>query len=177
MTLTPEQARGLLARLGLPSEEGLSELELRRVQRRHGFEFNPDHRALLAAGLPLGGRWPNWRKPDDRLRRWLAEPVEGVIFDVAENGFWFPAWGSRPAEPTAALAVAKRALEDVPVLVPVYGHRFAPALPRPGLPVLSVVQTDVIVYGTDLAHYLSREFGSADETGSFEPVPFWTELS
>jgi hypothetical protein len=183
VTLTPAQAQNLLQDLGLPFEPGLSHLELRSIERRFEFTFNPDHRALLMAGLPSAGQrygnWPDWRSKDSsHLWRWLFEPIDGVMFDVAENAFWLEAWGERPANTQRALSVAKQALKNVPRLVPVYGHRYAPALPEAGLPVLSVVQTGVIVYGSDLADYLVREFGSgAPETaGPATPVPFWTDL-
>ncbi|GIH04566.1 hypothetical protein Rhe02_26330 [Rhizocola hellebori] len=180
MTLTPAQAQHLLQELGLPFAAGLSETELRHVERLFGFEFNPDHRALLRAGLPLGERWPDWRHPDaQHLKDRLDSPIDGVLFDVAENAFWLHAWGPRPDDADAALAVAKRALNGVPRLIPVYGHRFAPALPEAGLPVLSVVQTDVIVYGRDMTDYLLREFGSGqpETVGSATAVPFWLDLS
>lgn len=177
--LTPVQARRLWDSLPIPVDTGLSEAELRRVEHTFGFTFNPDHRALLSAGLPHGGRWPDWRDGDlGTLLRRLAEPVEGVLFDVEENGFWWHGWGARPERTTDALATARAALAGAPILVPVYGHRYTPALPRPGLPVLSVVQSDVVAYGRDLADYLRREFGEADGAiGPITPVPFWTELA
>jgi hypothetical protein len=183
VTFTPAQAQLLLQELGLPCEPGLSHLELRSIERRFEFTFNPDHRTLLMAGLPSTGQkygnWPDWRSDDSsHLRRWLFEPIDGVMFDVAENAFWLEAWGERPAKTEKALSVAKQALKSVPRLVPVYGHRFAPALPDAGLPVLSVVQTDVIVYGSDMADYLRREFGSgqAEPVGPATAVPFWSGL-
>jgi hypothetical protein len=180
VTFTPAQAQNLLQELGLPFDDGLTETEFRRVEGRFGFAFNPDHRALLSAGVPRGPRWPDWRHAKaQELRHWLDSPIDGVLFDVAENGVWFAQWGEKPAHPGQASTVAKLALEKVPRLVPVYGHRFAPALPEPGLPVLSVVQTDIIVYGRDMAGYLRREFGSGgpDMAGPAARVPFWCDLS
>jgi hypothetical protein len=179
MSLTLAEALRLWDELPVPVDEGMAEVELARVERIFGFRFNPDHRVLLAAGLPLGGRWPDWRDPESpTLVHRLGEPVNGVLFDVAENGFWYPAWGPRPADLADALDVARAELAEVPRLVPVYGHRYAPALPEDGLPVLSVVQTDVVVYGTDLDDYLRREFGLPPaEATQAKPVPFWYELT
>lgn len=181
MTLTLAAARRLWQSLPLPVGEGLTGNELLRVEREFGFRFNPDHRALLEAGMPRGGRWPDWRDGDRKaLRAWLDEPAQGVLFDVEENGFWWPGWGERPRDSVQALARARAGLEAAPVLVPIYGHRFCPALPLPGLPVFSVVQTDVAIYGQDLADYLVREFGQDPEEptaiGPVLEVPFWSEL-
>jgi hypothetical protein len=160
MTLSLVAARRLLSALPTRVADPLRPAELARVEETFGFTFNPDHRVLLSAGLPVGERWPDWRDGDPRaLRKRLAAPIAGVLFDVEENDFWWPQWGPRPTHKAAAVATARRELERVPRLVPVYGHRYAPALPEPDLPVLSVVQTDVIVYGRNLADYLRREFG------------------
>ncbi|MBV1848749.1 hypothetical protein [Catellatospora tritici] len=184
MTLTAAVARDLLA--ALPGRVGppLGEGELAYAERSYGFRFNPDHRTLLAAGLPLGERWPDWRDGDPGgLRDALDAPIDGVLFDVQENGFWLDSWGDRPRRLTLALSVARRRLGEAPRLIPVYGHRYAPGLPESGLPVFSVMQTDVIVYGADLATYLRREFDlptAVDSPAPVEspakPVPFWSDL-
>ena len=179
MSLTLAEASRLWDDIPVPTDEGMAEVELARVEQAFGFGFNPDHRVLLAAGLPIGGRWPDWRNPESpTLRAMLDAPVDGVLFDVEQNDFWFAAWGRRPSDVGEALEVARTRLQSVPRLVPVYGHRYAPALPEDGLPVLSVVQTDVVVYGVDIEDYLRREFGLRPEGGvEAKPVPFWTEAA
>ncbi|BCJ72713.1 hypothetical protein CS0771_22570 [Catellatospora sp. IY07-71] len=179
MALSAATARDLLGALPVTVADPLDAREFTDLERRFGFTFNPDHRTLLATGLPEGSRWPDWRDGDpDELRERLAAPIDGVLFDVQENGYWHPSWGERPSRTAFALAVAHRHLTEAPRLVPVYGHRYAPALPEPGLPVLSVMQTDVIVYGNDLAAYLRREFGLAGSDGEPAPalIPFWSDL-
>ncbi|BCY13078.1 hypothetical protein [Actinoplanes sp. L3-i22] len=174
---------------------GLSDAEFDRVEAEFGFVFAPDHRAFLAAGLPVNTRpepaipgvisahqepWPDWRngKPA-KLREALAWPVEGVLFDVKSNGYWHDDWGPRPKSKSEAGRTAKARLAEVPALVPVYGHRYLPAGPgHAGHPVLSVWQTDIIYYGLDLADWIGHEFGSAT-WGDTEPeatVPFWRDL-
>lgn len=116
------------------------------------------------------------------LRGSLRWTIEGVVFDVEHNKFWYGRWGPHPQDKAAALATATRMLARVPPMVPVYGHRYLPA--GPGLfghPVLSMWQTDIIVYyGLNLADYIDREFGrrGADEE-PWEPqatVEFWRDL-
>lgn len=174
-------------------ESGLTDAEFERIEQEFGFEFADDHRAFLAAGLPVNvppeeGQtwskpWPEWRSGDrERLRDQLGWPVEGVLFDVERNAFWYEAWGERPADAAAALATAQRRLPDVPLLVPVYGHRYLPAGRGSfGHPVLSVWQTDIIYYGLDLVDYMHQEFDEArsDVDEAWDPratVPFWRDL-
>ncbi|MFC7244506.1 hypothetical protein ACFQO7_18675 [Catellatospora aurea] len=181
MSLSAAYARDLLAALPARVADPLTAAEFAGLESRFGFVFNPDHRALLTAGLPVGGRWPDWRDGDpDQLAERLAAPVDGVLFDVQENGFWLPGWGERPSRTAFALSVARRALERAPQLVPVYGHRYAPALPETDLPVFSVMQTDVIVYGDTLPAYLQREFDLPPGDlpgGAAKQVPFWSDLT
>ena len=170
------EAAGLLARLrpDLVSP-GLTPVELAELERRHGFTFADDHRAFLAAGLPHGDRFPDWRGYPENQLGW---PVEGVLFDVEHNGFWYPDWGLRPERMADARSVAAQRLATVPRMVPVYGHRYLPAGPGSGgHPVLSIYQTDVVVYGRDLADYIGREFGGlAPSIDGGVTVAFWRDL-
>lgn len=191
--LGAEAARRLAGTGLYEYEPGLTDAEFARVEREYGFEFADDHRAFLAAGLPVNvppeeGQawarpWPDWRRGDpDELRYQLAGPVEGTLFDVEVNGFWYPSWGDRPASIKEAVAVAKLRLTEVPTMVPVYAHRYLPAGHGSyGHPVLSMVQTDIIYYGLDLADYIQQEFadGRGDVDESWNPqatVPFWRDL-
>jgi hypothetical protein len=179
-------------------EPGLTDAEFDRIEREFGFEFAADHRAFLAMGLPVSvpyedqpdvlrtwrEPWPDWRNGDrDALRSRLNWPVDGVLFDVENNEFWHDSWGSCPNDGCDALRLAREALAEVPVLVPVFGHRFLPAGSENwGHPVLSVWQTDIIYYGADLADWVRREFGLSDgdpvavSRNPVATVGFWRDL-
>ncbi|WP_041843087.1 hypothetical protein [Actinoplanes friuliensis] len=157
---------------------GLTDEEADAVEKEFGFSFADDHRAFLAAGLPVGRGWPDWRDGDrDQLRDKLAEPVEGVLFDVAENGFWYEGWGPQPQSTADALTMARPLLLIAPRLVPVYSHRYLPAgHGTSGHPVLSVMQTDIISYGANLATYFQAEFGGKPIEPGRPTVTFWRDL-
>lgn len=171
----------LLADAGVRITPGLSGNELRAVEARFGLSFAPEHRSLLAAGLPVGERWPDWRNgPEATLREWLDWPRDGLLFDVRHNVFWPASWGQRPPAAQAD-AVACQCIARLPRLIPIYGHRFIPAAPTvQPVPVFSVYQSDVIYYGADLTDYVDREF---HRTAPREPpigcraVPFWSDLA
>jgi hypothetical protein len=158
---------------------GLTDAEFARIEDEFGFHFAADHRDFLAAALPYGRGWPDWRTTDrEALRDRLAAPVEGVLFDVAQNDFWYEGWGPRPPAVEEAVGVARRYLMTVPRMVPLYSHRYLPA-GLSGHPVLSIYQTDVIPYGNDLRDWVYREFGigaASAEAGRRATVPFWRDL-
>lgn len=168
-----EELRFALQVCGSPLAPGLTTAEISGVQARYGFTFPPDMRRMLQLALPVGDQWPDWRNGEpDQLRRDVAWPTQGILFDVESNGFWHPDWPSRPESVDRASSLAREVLAAAPVLVPVYGHRYLPSEPSiPGNPVLSVCQTDVICCGTDLLDWLRREFRSAPASRA---VPFWT---
>ena len=157
---------------------GLTDHEVAEIEHEFGFTFADDHRAFLAAGVPTGRGWPDWRGADRvALRERLALPVEGVLFDVVENNFWYEGWGPRPVSPPAAIAAARAFLLTAPRMIPIYSHRHLPAAIS-GHPVLSIYQTDVVHYGNDIVDWLHREFalGSLAASVARATVPFWRDL-
>lgn len=182
--LTSKDAEALLAMLpaGNKVERGMSERELNQVEERWEFRFAPEHRTLLSEGLPTGSRsWPDWRDgSSEDLAERLARPVDGVLFDVEHNRFWHPEWDPRPASTQDALDVARAQLAKVPVMVPIFSHRYLAADPsRTGMPVLSMYQTDIIYYGTDLVDYFHHEFSCPVPTPEgyrYPTIPFWSSF-
>lgn len=154
------QAVEALADAGARLEPGLSGAELAAVQARWGITFCEDHAAFLGLAVPVGDGWIDWRHiAGDALEERLRAPVDGLLFDVTHNEFWPASWGARPGEPAEAVERAATVLAGWPRLVPLFGHRYLPAGPYPSpSPVLSVVQSDVIWYGSDLLTWVEREF-------------------
>ncbi|MET8646586.1 hypothetical protein ABZX69_42555 [Streptomyces sp. NPDC004074] len=109
-------------------------------------------------GIRRSSRWcPHFTGYQTHRSSGIDWPVEGVLLDG--DGFWYEGWGERPADETAALDAARHHLAEVPVLVPVYAHRYLPAGREfVGHPVLSMWQTDIIYY---LADYVHQEFDKA----------------
>lgn len=194
-----EAMRRLRFRSVCAVDDGLSDAEFARIEEEYGFQFADDHRAFLAAGLPVNTipeprepgvlytysePWPDWRNGDPAvLRERLDWPRRGVLFDVEKNGFWHDSWGRRPDDVGSAMETARRKLALVPTMVPVYGHRYLPAGAGTfGHPVLSMWQTDIIYYGLDLAEYIRREFdAAATEDASHDRRPqatveFWRDF-
>ena len=99
---------------------------------------------------------------------------------MEHNAFWHPSWGQQPADTGEALSAARQQLDRVPKMIPVHGHRYLPAgRGTYGHPVLSIYQTDIIFYGTDLADYISCEFRRWFISPDWTPppmVPFWSDF-
>ena len=159
---------------------GYTQSELDAAQERYGLRFPPDLVALLLDRRPLSG-W-DWRADDAGIRRALKHPLGGLLFDVEQNSLWWPEWGERPASPAERAEIVTAVVEAAPGLIPLIAHRYIPEEPHEaGNPVFSVMQSDVIYYGADLADYFDREFHPAPFPGKplapdIKFIPFWSDL-
>jgi len=163
---------------------GLSAAELAATEKRAGARFPPDLCELLRATVPTGPQFPDWRgDPREAIDCFRKRVIEGIQFDAIHSGVWLQSWGERPAEKDVVGVVAQL-VRDAPVLIPVYGHRAIPNEPlEAGNPVFSLVQTDVIVYGSNLREYLVNEFhprppgGAVLRSVDVREIRFWAALT
>lgn len=167
-----------LAALGTVTvEAGLSEAEFADINDQFGIVFAEDHRAFLAAGLPVGDTWPDWRGDGRRsLAARLQLPTDGILFAVEWRDFWHDGWGVRPARMRDALRSAKYHLARVPRMVPVCSHHYLPAGSPPGHPVLSIYQADVSICAADLLDYVDGVVAHGQARRDAVPtVAFWSD--
>src|SRR5689334_19300690 len=111
---------------GVAFEAGLTPTEFKSLKEQFNVYFPSDLHFLLSTALPVSKNFPNWRNllhgSDAYLQASLSHPVEGVLFDVEKNDFWYLPWGDRPKDLSQALVVAAAELAKVPQLVRVYSH-------------------------------------------------------
>jgi hypothetical protein len=187
---------------------GFTDAEIELAEQKHRVVFPPDlrlflgtlgatDRPLVGAGFSgdalVGRKSPgfyDWRRDEDAIRAARDGVVDGLLFDVEHNGLWLAAWGNRPGAERDRADVVRAAVAAAPPLLPLTGHRFLVGAPAvAGNPVLSVVQSDIIVYGGDLREFLVAELAEllagedADvglKSGAFQRVaalPLWGELT
>ena len=157
--------------------DGYSVSELDAAQNRFGLIFPPDLKSLLIDRRPVRGY--DWRTDDGAIRKALAWPLEGLLFDVEENGLWWPEWNERPQEAEGRASVLQSILSDAPALIPILSHRYIPSEPcEAGNPVFSVYQSDIVHYRANLTDDFDREFGDPGQPLGHEPkrVRFWSDM-
>jgi hypothetical protein len=160
---------------------GYSPPELDAIQDRWQLRFPPDLVALLREHRrPIDGPGSfDWLATDAAdIQRRLDGPFDGFLFDVEHAGLWWPEWGSRPDDADGRRAVVRGVFDDMPRLIPLYGHRYLPAEPlESGNPVFSVHQSDVIYYGANLQDWMQRERDAWDAKPwpPLKRIRFWSE--
>lgn len=179
---------------GVEFEAGLSDEEVNDIETRCKFRFPPDLKIFLQLAVPVRLHQPNFTMVDDRFPNWHKDPVEIMqwsrewavgtfTFDIENNRFWMPEWGKKPAALADQLAVATAYLQNVPLLIPIYGHRFLPAEPcEAGNPVFSIYQAiDSVPYGYNLQKYLLNEFIDHDKdfgrASNYRTIRFWSKIT
>jgi hypothetical protein len=184
-------AEGLRARSDCLCEAGLTADDLRRAEDEFNIAMPPLWRSVLSLvhpvelpepargpdGVRRWTRFPDWRLRDlDATRAMVQWPVEGVLFDVANNGFWWRAWGEPPTDPGLRLADARSALADVPLLTPLWGHLYVGG--DDASPVFSIVQADLYIPFATLMDLVSGRPQTDPPTDDYPigEVPFWSLL-
>ncbi|ONM03668.1 uncharacterized protein [Zea mays] len=148
---------GHLRASGVAVLPGLTELELARAEAEMGFAFPPDLRAVLAAGLPSGPGFPDWRSRAG-LRSAFDLPIAAASLQIARGALWPRCWGARPADPDRALRLARSAIRRAPLLVPLFDRCFLPCRPcLAGNPVFFVTDDRVLCCGLDVLHFFARD--------------------
>jgi len=162
---------------------GLSDEQISSIESELGFPLPPDFVYLFQNVIDPGGVLFPWsdftkQKYDEMMSRILS----GIEFDIEQNKLWLFRWGERPKDLTKALEIARLDFLTWPKLLPIFGHRFLAAEPfRSGNPVFSIIQTDIIYYGANLAHYLLNEFVDQDYSAHTQDkdihrIDIWTDF-
>jgi hypothetical protein len=162
---------------------GLTTAEIVEIQDALGFSLPEDFVYLFQNLQDPGGvlfPWKNFdKKSYDNIIGWV---FRGIEFDIERNKLWLDRWGQRQTILSQALEIARRDFTTWPKLLPVCSHRFLVAQPCcPGNPAYSIVQTHIICYGVDLAHYLMHEFVDNGYVlhafgQRIREIPVWSEL-
>jgi hypothetical protein len=164
---------------------GYAQSEIDAVQEYWKLRFPPDLVDLLLVRRPLVAGGFDWLDtPVHVISQMVNWPFEGWWFDVKENGLWWPEWGQKPKSSTAQMACLAEVFARAPKLIPLYGHRYLPETPQEsGNPVFSVHQSDVVIYGTNLSDWITREergweFGQPlDRDKPLREIQFWSEAA
>ncbi len=129
----------------------------------------------------------NWQEGTKEVREAYTNLMDGILFDVEQNDLWFSSWGKRPTTLEERKDIVQELMMKAPKLIPVFGHRFLLAEPsRINNPVLSIMQSDIIIYQDTLRNYFIDEFLTPDfiveeqssqkDYEEYKKIPFWGEF-
>ena len=164
---------------------GANEQQISAVESHLDQVLPPDLRWLVANTHDPDGYFFPWVQDVsdiDSFRDWV---FRGIAAHISGAMDWLSAWGPRPEDKQERLDIFTTHFTAWPKLLPVYGHRAIPVSPtKPGNPVFSIMETDIIYYGTSLANWISIEFANAPEAYArnlrieeARHIPVWSDFA
>lgn len=173
-----------LEKKGLEFAEGLTNEEIIYIENLYNITFPKELKDFLKIKLPISNGFYNWRdyteKNKENINKAINMPLEGLLFDIEYNNFWVETWEKIDEE---KIDIKKQEFlkkyQKAPKLIPIYKHRYMPDINKGNIPILSVVQSDIIVYGKNLRDYLEREFILSSKLEDIEnnyDIEFWSEV-
>ncbi len=185
---------------------GLSEARIRAIEKAQGIDFPPDYRTFLAVLNAPDRPARNFHHVGSRLAEgaptsvftdWEGEAqdhhadtgvlIDGIAFDVENNVLWPETWGPKPDAKADRRDRITMLVTAAQPLVRIHGHRFMIGGLDPA-PVLSIHQSDAIVYAWSLEELLAKDFAKLSDQW-IDPLvdtehrlidlckmPFWGEL-
>lgn len=146
-------------------DTGVSDARISELESSLNFKFPNDLRDILSNFVPRGikeinNSFPDWNNESiESLQKRFDWFTEGVFFDIKNNGFWYGKWGEEPENISKKIEIAKEKLLLEPKPIPICGHRCVLGIVNcDSSPVLSIWQTDIIYYGSDIMEYFVNEF-------------------
>ena len=170
---------------GVSFERGMSQQDVFDTEAYYGISFPDELKNFYATGLPISSGFYNWRNKSSAnislIKRALEMPIEGLKVGLENGDFWCDSWGLHPEHSEDALEILLMHYSRAPKMIPIYSHRYMPSIPgSKNTPVFSIMQSDIIYFGTDLISYLEIEFGYKQHKdilrASFQQIEFWNDL-
>ena len=190
MSLKIEKIQQILENKEIELLNGLSDEEFKKIEKFYNIKFPKVLRILYKSFLPNFYNWRDFSENNvKKIKNYLNMPIEGILFDIENNGFWMDCFGEKTGNPEQDKAKAEEFFknakeEEVPKLIPIYSHRYVPSFPDSiDVPIFSVMQTDIIYYGKNIENYFEHEFDNnynpeqeSADLGIIE-IPFWSKLT
>jgi hypothetical protein len=156
---------------------GMTDEQIDRVQDKYSITFTPEHRQFLSILHTIDRKekiyescgneensfverpfFRNWLEDDEDIMAALNAVYDNMSKDVSRAAFWLKSWGAKPDTAEERIKIFNELYARAPKLVPVNGHRYQVAdLSLEKRPVLSILGTDIVYYGSDFRNYLINE--------------------
>ncbi len=167
---------------GIEFEKGLSEQEITKITKEYRIEFPQELKDFYMTALPVSKGFYNWRNFDSENIQYIKKAMDipiNDIYEMADEVYWCDEWGEEPSK-SDQIKMVRGLLKGAPILIPIYSHRYFPAINLEHIPVLSIYGTDLIYYGENLFSYFEIEFGEKKQSNinysEITYVPFWSDL-
>ena len=144
---------------------------INNIEQDYDILFPEDFKDVLYNFTP---QWPwfiDWNN-NEEIQRHLNLPFEWILFNIEYNNLrlesrWQKLYGEK----------LQTFILSFPKLIPIYSHRYLPSGIQKNMPILSIMQGDIILYGNNLVEYFENEFTDIHhEIKEKTRIPFRSDL-
>ena len=182
-----EEIRKILEDNNIQLNVGMTENEITKAEEFYGIEFPKDMKEMLMNFVPISNGFYNWNDYSDenisRIKDMIEWPYEGIIYDIENNEFWLEEFGKCPKNIEDRIQMFKKYIAEnevqIPKLIPINSHRYVISGKVADYPIISVYQTDIIYYGSNLLEYFENEFNhtyNITNIANIKRIPFWNQI-
>ena len=175
-----EEIRKILEDNNIQLNVGMTQNEIIKAEEFYGIEFPKDMKEMLMSFVPISNNFYNWNDYSEEnvsiIKNMLEWPYEGIIFDIKNDDFWLEEFGECPEKIEDRINKFKKYQPNIPKLIPIFSHRYVVSGKDAGYPIMSVYQTDIIYYGSNLLEYFKHEFNHTYNITSVKEIPFWSKI-
>lgn len=172
----------LLEKRGVKIDDGLTTNEIRTLEEIYKIKFPKIWCEVFSEILPISEGFYNWRNMNSNnitmIRKKIWTPYQYIIDNIHEVN-WDIDWGNEPENELDRKKMVHQKLNSAPNIIPIYYHRYLPAIDMKEIPVLSISGLDVICYGRNIFDYFQVEFGVKTQDNidfdNMTRVPFWMD--
>lgn len=165
---------------------GLTEEDFDAIKKTYSIDFPESLRKFYEIGVPTmenenENSFPQWTDYSQDnikiIKERLNAPAKWLLQDVLE-GFWIPEWGEKSENITECIDCVSKKIENAPRLIPVFSHRYIVRIPnKENPPVMSMVGSDIVCYGSNLQEYFCKEFLNQNlPIQTCLDIPFWGKI-
>jgi hypothetical protein len=155
---------------------GMTDEQIDLTEQRYAITFTPEHREFLRILHTIDRKQKvfeqdgseeglytetsflrNWLEDDDIGRR-LNDVHNEISNDIKTGKMWPNSWGQCPETVEERMKIFSKLYATAPKLIPIAGHKYQVVdVPGEKKPVLSILGTDIVYYGSDFRYYLLNE--------------------
>jgi hypothetical protein len=160
---------------------GLAENKIDEIELKYSIQLMPEHREFLKILHTIDRKeeikytetvdgkdeikiekrsfFYNWLEDENDIITKFKWPFETLLADViGRNSVWLKSWGPVANSDEEKKIIFSKWYNEAPKLIPIKSHRFLVSeLHLKDRPVLSIIGSDIIVYGWNFRYYLLNE--------------------
>ena len=177
-----DQIKRMLIEKKIKISNGMSEKEIKKVEKIYQIVFPKDYKEILKEFVLDCN---NWRDISEKNISYLKDkinaPIEGIIFDIENNGFWMNEFGNKPKNIQERVNIFLKYIEknNIPKLIPILNNTYMICDENSEYPIVSVIQKDIIILSNNLINYFEQKLNISKQNELYFrniKIPFWSNI-